>query len=180
MFRFAACQFGRKTAGRGSPPSLGCIVRAVARLFARSTGAPVHVATWKIDLIFIISTAEHGECASLSLPMPEALVAEVPARVGPGTGSGLTGPMALRRSRAARAAGPDHDGPAARRAVLTSWLAPRPPDRAVTSRAMGGRCCHRQSIASNSPLPPQRPEPDGSPEEFKPDPVQPQLPGFQV
>ncbi len=54
FFRFVACQFGQKTAG--SP--LGCLVRAMARLFARLT---VHVAypgltTW----IFIMSTLEHG------------------------------------------------------------------------------------------------------------------------
>jgi hypothetical protein len=58
VFRFAACQFGRKTAG--SP--LGSIVRAVARYFARLPD-PVHVASWVDDLIFIMSTPEHGECA---------------------------------------------------------------------------------------------------------------------
>jgi hypothetical protein len=57
VFRFAACQFGQKTAG--SP--LGCLVRAVARFFARLT-EPVHVAAWVDDLIFIMSTPEHGEC----------------------------------------------------------------------------------------------------------------------
>ena len=47
VFRFAACQFGQKTAG--SP--LGSIVRAVARYFARLPD-PVHVASWVDDLIF--------------------------------------------------------------------------------------------------------------------------------
>jgi hypothetical protein len=56
VFRFAACQFGQKTAG--SP--LGSIVRAVARYFARLPD-PVHVASWVDDLIFIMSTPEHGE-----------------------------------------------------------------------------------------------------------------------
>jgi hypothetical protein len=60
LFRFAACQFGQKTAG--SP--LGSIVRAVARYFARLPD-PVHVASWVDDLIFIImmSTPKHGDCA---------------------------------------------------------------------------------------------------------------------
>ena len=58
IFRFAACQFGQKTAG--SP--LGCLVRAVARFFARLT-EPIHVAAWVDDLIFIMSTPEHGDCA---------------------------------------------------------------------------------------------------------------------
>ena len=51
VFRFAACQFGQKTAG--SP--LGSIVRAVVRFFARLT-YPVHVAAWVDDLIFVMST----------------------------------------------------------------------------------------------------------------------------
>jgi hypothetical protein len=59
VFRFAACQFGQKTAG--SP--LGSIVRAVARYFARLLD-PVHVASWVDDLIFIMSTPEHGGCAA--------------------------------------------------------------------------------------------------------------------
>jgi hypothetical protein len=58
VFRVAACHFGQKTAG--SP--LGSIVRAVARYFARLPD-PVHVASWVDDLIFIMSTQEHGECA---------------------------------------------------------------------------------------------------------------------
>ena len=58
IFRFAACQFGQKTAG--SP--LGSIVRAVARFFARLAD-PIHVASWVDDLIFIMATPEHGECA---------------------------------------------------------------------------------------------------------------------
>ena len=56
-FRFAACQFGQMTAGS----QLGSIVRAVARFFARLTD-PVHVSAWVDDLIFVISTPEHGEC----------------------------------------------------------------------------------------------------------------------
>ena len=51
VFRFAACQFGEKTAC--SP--LGSIVRAVARFFARLT-YPVHVAAWVDDLIFVMLT----------------------------------------------------------------------------------------------------------------------------
>ena len=58
VFRFASCQFGQKTAG--SP--LGAVVRSVARYFARLP-TPVHVAAWVDDLIFIMSTPEHGECA---------------------------------------------------------------------------------------------------------------------
>jgi hypothetical protein len=48
--------FGQKTAG--SP--LGSIVRAVARYFAR---LPDPVTSWVDDLIFILSTQEHGDCA---------------------------------------------------------------------------------------------------------------------
>ena len=58
IFRFASCQFGQKTAG--SP--LGAIVRSVARYFARLP-SPVHVAAWVDDLIFIMQTPEHGDCA---------------------------------------------------------------------------------------------------------------------
>ena len=57
IFRFAACQFGQKTAG--SP--LGALVRSVARFFARLP-TPVHVAAWVDDLIFIMSTPPHGDC----------------------------------------------------------------------------------------------------------------------
>ena len=57
IFRFASCQFGQKTAG--SP--LGAIVRSVARFFARLP-TPVHVAAWVDDLIFVMSTPEHGIC----------------------------------------------------------------------------------------------------------------------
>jgi hypothetical protein len=55
VFGFAACQIWQKTAG--SP--LGSIVRAVARFFVRLP-KPVHVALWMDDLIFIMSTTEHG------------------------------------------------------------------------------------------------------------------------
>jgi hypothetical protein len=60
VFRFAACQFGQKTAG--SP--LGSIVRAVARYFAQLPD-PVHIASRVDNLIFIMSTVtpEHGEGA---------------------------------------------------------------------------------------------------------------------
>jgi hypothetical protein len=57
IFRFAACQFGQKTAG--SP--LGSLVRSVARFFARLPD-PVHVASWVDDLIFIMATPERGAC----------------------------------------------------------------------------------------------------------------------
>ena len=57
VFRFASCQFRQKTVG--SP--LGAIVRSVARYFARLPN-PVHVAAWVDDLIFIMSTPEHGDC----------------------------------------------------------------------------------------------------------------------
>ena len=56
VFRFAACQFGQKTAWG----PLGCLVRAVARFFAQLTDP---VPSWIDDLIFIMSTPEHGECA---------------------------------------------------------------------------------------------------------------------
>ena len=61
VFRFAACQFGHKTAG--SP--LGCLVLAVARFFkfARLM-EPVYVASWVGDFIFVMFTTEHCECAS--------------------------------------------------------------------------------------------------------------------
>jgi hypothetical protein len=58
VFRFAACQFGQKTAGS----LLGCLVRAVARFFVRLTDL-VHVTFWVDYLIFVMSTPEHGECA---------------------------------------------------------------------------------------------------------------------
>ena len=58
VFRFASCQFGQKTAG--SP--LGAVVRSVSRFFARLP-TPVHVAAWVDDLIFIMNTPEHGDCA---------------------------------------------------------------------------------------------------------------------
>ena len=60
IFRFASCQFGQKAAG--SP--LGSIVRSVARYFARLQ-SPVYVAAWVDDLIFIMSTPEHGACDGL-------------------------------------------------------------------------------------------------------------------
>jgi hypothetical protein len=56
VFRFAACQFGQKTASS----RLGSLVRAVPRFFARLT-EPVHVDSRVDDLIFIMSTPDHGE-----------------------------------------------------------------------------------------------------------------------
>ena len=58
IFRFAACQFGQKTAG--SP--LHSLVRCVARYFARLPH-PVHVAAWVDDLHFSLSTPPHPPCA---------------------------------------------------------------------------------------------------------------------
>jgi hypothetical protein len=60
VFRFAVCQFSQPEKTAGSP--LGSIMRAVARYFARLPD-PVHVASWVDDLIFIMSTPEHGEFA---------------------------------------------------------------------------------------------------------------------
>ena len=58
VFRFAACQFGQKTAG--SP--LNCLVMSVARFFARLP-TPVHVAAWVDDLHFSMRTPDHPPCA---------------------------------------------------------------------------------------------------------------------
>ena len=58
LFRFAACQFGQKTAG--SP--LNCLVMSVARYFARLP-TPVHVAAWVDDLHFSMRTPAHPACA---------------------------------------------------------------------------------------------------------------------
>jgi hypothetical protein len=57
VFRFAACQFGQKTAG--SP--LNSLVMSVARYFARLP-QPVHVAAWVDDLHFSLSTPPHPLC----------------------------------------------------------------------------------------------------------------------
>jgi hypothetical protein len=57
VFRFAACQFGQKTAG--SP--LNSLVLSVARYFARLP-TPVHVATWVDDLHFSMRTPDHPPC----------------------------------------------------------------------------------------------------------------------
>ena len=57
IFRFAACQFGQKTAG--SP--LNSLVLSVARYFARLS-TPVHVATWVDDLHFSMRTPDHPPC----------------------------------------------------------------------------------------------------------------------
>jgi hypothetical protein len=57
VFRFAACQFGQKTAG--SP--LNSLVMSVARYFARLP-RPVHVAAWVDDLHFSMSTPPHPDC----------------------------------------------------------------------------------------------------------------------
>ncbi len=58
IFRFAACQFGQKTAG--SP--LNSLVLSGANYFARLSN-PVHVATWVDDLHFsIMRTPPHPPC----------------------------------------------------------------------------------------------------------------------
>ena len=58
VFRFAACQFGQKTAG--SP--LNSLVLSVAQYFARLSD-PVHVAAWVDDLHFSMSTPDHPPCS---------------------------------------------------------------------------------------------------------------------
>ena len=58
VFRFAACQFGQKTAG--SP--LNALVMSVARYFARLP-TPVHIAAWVDDLHFSMRTPPHPACA---------------------------------------------------------------------------------------------------------------------
>jgi hypothetical protein len=57
IFRFAACQFGQKTAG--SP--LNSLVMSVAQYFARLPD-PVHVAAWVDDLHFSMRTPPHPPC----------------------------------------------------------------------------------------------------------------------
>ena len=57
IFRFAACQFGQKTAG--SP--LNALVMSVAKFFARLPD-PVHVAAWVDDLHFSMRTPPHPPC----------------------------------------------------------------------------------------------------------------------
>lgn len=57
IFRFAACQFGQKTAG--SP--LNSLVLSVAQYFARLQH--VHVAAWVDDLHFSMATPDHPPCA---------------------------------------------------------------------------------------------------------------------
>ena len=57
VFRFAACQFGQKTAG--SP--LNSLVMSVARYFSHLPD-PVHVAAWVDDLHFSMRTPPHPQC----------------------------------------------------------------------------------------------------------------------
>ena len=57
IFRFAACQFGQKTAG--SP--LNALVMSVAQFFARLPD-PVYVAAWVDDLHFSMRTPPHPPC----------------------------------------------------------------------------------------------------------------------
>ena len=57
IFRFAACQFGQKTAG--SP--LNSLVMSVAQFFARLPD-PVYVAAWVDDLHFSMRTPPHPPC----------------------------------------------------------------------------------------------------------------------
>jgi hypothetical protein len=95
VFRFAACQFGKKTAG--SP--LGSIVRAVARYFAWLPD-PVHVASWVddlsfIDLIFIMSTG-----GPATRPRARRLVFRVPfiAAAAPSLSLLMSAPSLSRQS----------------------------------------------------------------------------------
>ena len=78
IFRFAACQFGQKTAG--SP--LNALVMSVAQYFARLTD-PVHVAAWVDDLHFSMRTPDHppclgheGGCATCGTAYDKAVLAE--------------------------------------------------------------------------------------------------------
>ena len=57
VFRFAACQFGQKTAG--SP--LNSVVMSVARYFGRLPNS-IHVAAWVDDLHFSMRTPPHPPC----------------------------------------------------------------------------------------------------------------------
>jgi hypothetical protein len=57
VFRFAACQFGQKTAG--SP--LNSVFMSVARYFGRLPD-PIHVAAWVDDLHFSMRTPMHPPC----------------------------------------------------------------------------------------------------------------------
>ncbi len=67
VFRFAACQFGQKTAG--SP--LNSLVMSVARYFARLP-QPVHVAASVDDLHCSMSTPPHPPCDGYSSGCPAA------------------------------------------------------------------------------------------------------------
>ena len=60
VFRFAACQFGQKTAG--SP--LNSVVMSVARFVGRLSD-PIHVAAWVDDLHFSMRTPPHPPCLGL-------------------------------------------------------------------------------------------------------------------
>ncbi len=96
VFRFAACQFGPRQKTAGSP--FGCLIRAVARFFARLT-EKAHVASLAYALIFVMSTLEHGECPVSSGPgrrsAVEAIrdiyspIAWLPPGHEPGPGDGM-------------------------------------------------------------------------------------------
>ena len=74
VFRFAACQFGQKTAG--SP--LNSLVTSVARYFCRLPD-PVHVAAWVDDLHFSMRTPPHPPCAGFAGGCPTCAAAQVRA-----------------------------------------------------------------------------------------------------
>jgi hypothetical protein len=73
--RFAACQFGQKTAG--SP--LNSLVLSVARYFARLPN-PVHVAAWVDDLHFSMRTPDHAPCSGHLAGCPVCTAAHHRAR----------------------------------------------------------------------------------------------------
>ena len=70
VFRFAACQFGQKTAG--SP--LNSLVMSVARYFSHLSD-PVHVAAWVDDLHFSMRTPPHPPCAGFEGGCPTCAAA---------------------------------------------------------------------------------------------------------
>ncbi len=63
VFRFAACQFGQKTAG--SP--LNSMVMSVARSLLPT---PIHIAAWADDLHFSMRTPPHPPCLGYALGCP--------------------------------------------------------------------------------------------------------------
>ena len=78
IFRFAACQFGQRTAG--SP--LNSLILCISRYFA-SLPDPVHVSAWVDDLHFSIATPLHppcsghkGGCPTCALSYKKAVLAQ--------------------------------------------------------------------------------------------------------